>query len=156
MQPQLESFRDAGNPRVAHLVFDPLARRGAIINATLDDSVWGGTVFVDRILSSCDRRKIVIDWALETDVIPMEMSVCPYLRRQIQVLTATGRSGISEPSSRYDHLFVHREQFSIGGLTAAALLRPGSVTTTFQVENILVIGRLHSGADYTVRKAVHR
>lgn len=144
MNPDIKAFFDEATNTVSYVVSESATNHSAIIDSVLDYDFKSGrthTESADRIIAHVRKRRLTVDWILETHAHADHLSAAPYLKDQLG-----GRTGIgehikdvqqifekifhTEPSfrsdgSQFDHLFRGGEEFHIGGLRATAMHTPG-------------------------------
>jgi glyoxylase-like metal-dependent hydrolase (beta-lactamase superfamily II) len=157
----IQGFFDAATSTVSYIVADPQAAAAAVIDPVLDFDYKSGstaTRSADHLLDELARRKLRLEWILETHAHADHLSAARYLQQR-----AGGRTGIGEnirqvqatfrklynlergfrpDGSQFDHLFRDGESFRIGGIEARALLVPGHTPADMasQVEDAVFVG----------------
>lgn len=129
---------------VSHVIHDPAAKRGAVIDSVLDfDAVSGrtSTASADAIIAYARREGLTIDWHFETHAHADHLSAAPYIQRKLGGKLAIGReittvqtvfgkifnagTEFARDGSQFDRLFDDGDRFSIGDIGAIALHVPG-------------------------------
>jgi glyoxylase-like metal-dependent hydrolase (beta-lactamase superfamily II) len=173
-KPVIEGFFDEETFTASYVVEDPASKRCAIIDSVLDfDQSSGRTSHTqaDRIVAYIKRKKLIVDWILETHVHADHLSAAPYLEKQLG-----GKLGIGDhvttvqqtfagifnvgaefrrDGSQFDHLFKDNETFAIGGLQAKALHTPGHTPAcmTYVIGDAAFVGDTLFMPDYGTARA---
>jgi glyoxylase-like metal-dependent hydrolase (beta-lactamase superfamily II) len=93
MSPQVRAFFHEPTFTVSYLVWDPGARRAAVIDSTLDfDAKSGrtGTKSAQAILDAAEREAVKIEWILETHAHADHLSAAAFLKRATGAKTVIG------------------------------------------------------------------
>jgi len=144
MTPEVVGFFHKPTFSVSYLVFDPVARRGLIIDPILDYDHRSGhtsTCFADALLEDVRQRGITIDWLLETHIHADHLSAQAYLREKLGVPTAIGAaapqvqasfkaiynlgSEFTPDGSQFDRLLREGESLAVSGLEVEVMATPG-------------------------------
>ena len=142
--PEIKSFFDPDTFTVSHVVFDPVAKRAAIVDSVLDYCAASGrtnTRSADALIEFVRAAGLSVDWVLETHVHADHLSAAPYLKEKLggkigignhvsQVQDVFGEIFDAGPDfahdgSQFDHLFDDGERFAIGEIEAEAIWTPG-------------------------------
>jgi glyoxylase-like metal-dependent hydrolase (beta-lactamase superfamily II) len=112
--PKVRAFFHEPTFTVSYLVWDPAARRAAIIDSALDfDAKSGrtGTHSAEAILDAVREEGVTVDWLLETHAHADHLSAAPFLKR------ATGAPiVIGEHIKAVQQVF--KDVFNLGYVTA--------------------------------------
>ncbi len=159
--PYIKEFFDESTSTFSYIVYDKPHGTGAIIDPVLDYDYKSGTiqtVNADKLLEFVTKKKLTIEWILETHVHADHLSSAQYLK---QKLNSNAKVAISKhiillqktfqkifnldfntDGSDFDYLFEENEIFSIGSLSAQALFVPGHtpIDTAYKAENALFVG----------------
>ena len=139
-----QAFFDPKTWTVTYVVWDPSARRAAVIDPVLDydfKSGHTGTASADRVLASVAEHALQVDWILETHAHADHLSGARYLQQRVGGKIAIGENiravqstfkklfnlerSFLPDGSQFDHLFMDGETFMIGTVQATAMLVPG-------------------------------
>src|SRR4051812_48998451 len=128
---------------IAHLVVDPASGHAAIIDPVLDydeKSARVSTESADAMLTDIAKRKLTIDWILDTHPHADHFSALGYLKDKLGAPTATGEHVVDvqrlwrdiynivdfpTDGKQWDRLFADGDRFQIGGMTARVMFSPG-------------------------------
>jgi glyoxylase-like metal-dependent hydrolase (beta-lactamase superfamily II) len=172
--PLVEGVFDEETFTASYVVEDPASQHCAIIDSVLDfDQSSGRTSHVqaDRIVAYVEKKKLTVDWILETHVHADHLSAAPYLATKLG-----GKLGIGDhittvqqtfggifnvgaefrrDGSQFDHLFKDNETFAIGGLQAKAMHTPGHTPAclTYVVGDAAFVGDTLFMPDYGTARA---
>ena len=144
---------------IAYLVEDPATKCAAIIDPILDYDEKSGRVFyqsADALLDEIARRKLKIEWILDTHPHADHFSAAVYLKDKLGAPTAIGERIIEvqklwkdiynlpdfpTEGSQWDKLFSDGETFKVGTLDARVMLSPGHTlcSITYVVGNAAFI-----------------
>jgi glyoxylase-like metal-dependent hydrolase (beta-lactamase superfamily II) len=128
---------------IAYLVEDPATKAAAIVDPVLDYDERSGSVShqsADAMLDEIARRKLKVEWILDTHPHADHFSAAVYLKDKLGAPTAIGDK-IAEvqklwkniynlpefpaDGSQWDKLFADGETFKIGSLDARVMFSPG-------------------------------
>ncbi len=144
MKPIVQAFFDPATWTVSYVVYEADGGPCALIDSVLDYDPKSGrtaTASADKLIAFVRRRRLKVEWILETHAHADHLSAAPYLRQHLGGRIAIG-AGIRsvqgvfkkvfnlEPQfrldgSQFDHLFADNEAFSIGNLSGHAMHVPG-------------------------------
>lgn len=128
---------------IVYLVEDPATKAAAIIDPVLDYDEKSGRVShpsADALLEEIARRKLKVEWILDTHPHADHFSAAVYLKDKLGAPTAIGERivevqklwkdiynlpGFATDGSQWDKLFSEGETFKVGSLNARVLLSPG-------------------------------
>ena len=157
----INAFYDEPTNTVSYVVSDLQTGMAAVIDSVLNFDYASGTIGyenADAILAFLDQRELAVEWHIETHVHADHLSAAPYLQE-----AAGGKIGISKEitqvqhvfgkmfnagtqferdGSQFDHLFEDGESYTIGGLSARAMLTPGHTPAcmTHIIEDAAFVG----------------
>lgn len=142
--PAVRTFFDEPTFTASHLVFDPAAKRAAIVDSVLDFDQASGrtsTAGADAIIAHVRREGLGVDWILETHVHADHLSAAPYLKKQLGGKIGIGSNITAvqktfgaifnvEPEfrrdgSQFDALFDDGAAFRVGTINARVIHTPG-------------------------------
>lgn len=142
--PAIKTFFDEQTNTASYVVWDPGAKRAAIIDSVLDFDAAAGrieTTSADAIIAFLRAEGLAVDWLLETHAHADHLSAAPYLQKAIGGRLAIGRGIIrvqevfgkifnagtefERDGSEFDRLFDDGDRFEIGGIEATVLHVPG-------------------------------
>jgi glyoxylase-like metal-dependent hydrolase (beta-lactamase superfamily II) len=128
---------------IVYLIEDPATKAAAIVDPVLDYDEKSGRVShesADALLDEIARRKLKVEWILDTHPHADHFSAAVYLKDKLGAPTAIG-ARITEvqklwkqiynlpdfpaDGSQWDKLFAEGETFRIGSLDARVMLSPG-------------------------------
>ena len=142
-KPDVTGYYHAPTGSIAYLVADPATGKAAIIDPVLDydeKAARTSTVAADAILVDIDKRKLVVEWILDTHPHADHFSALGYLKDKLKAPTATGAKVIEAQKlwrdiynlpdfpadgAQWDRLFADGGSFSLGTLTGRVMLTPG-------------------------------
>jgi glyoxylase-like metal-dependent hydrolase (beta-lactamase superfamily II) len=93
MSPQVRAFFHEPTFTVSYLVWDPAAKRAAVIDSTLDFDVKSGrtgTNAAQAILDAAEHEALKIEWILETHAHADHLSAAAFLKRATGAKTVIG------------------------------------------------------------------
>jgi glyoxylase-like metal-dependent hydrolase (beta-lactamase superfamily II) len=142
-RPDVIGFYHDKTGSIAYLVIDPASSRAAIVDPVLDYDERSGrtaTTAADAMLVDIERRKLTIDWILDTHPHADHFSAAAYLKDRLGAPTAIGehiidvqklwRDIYNEPDfpvdgKQWDRLFADGDTFSIGAVPVRVMHSPG-------------------------------
>lgn len=128
---------------IVYLVVDPATQHAAIIDPVLDYDEKAGRVSTetaDALLKEIERRKLTVDWILDTHPHADHFSAASYLKDKIGAPIAIGakvvevqrlwRDIYNTPDlpidgSAWDRLFAAGDTLAVGSLQGSVMLSPG-------------------------------
>lgn len=128
---------------IVYLVVDPATQHAAIIDPVLDYDEKAGRVSTetaDALLKEIERRKLTVDWILDTHPHADHFSAASYLKDKIGAPIAIGakvvevqrlwRDIYNTPDlpidgSGWDRLFAAGDTLAVGSLQGSVMLSPG-------------------------------
>lgn len=143
VKPDVVGFYDERTSSVQYLVADLATKRCAIIDPVLDfDEKSGATATrsADAILAEMDRRRLSVDWILDTHPHADHLSAAGYLKDVTGAPTAIGEHvvevqrlwsklynlpSLQTDGRQWDRLFKNGETFSVGSIPGSTLFSPG-------------------------------
>lgn len=143
VKPDVVGFYDERTSSVQYLVADPATKRCAIIDPVLDfDEKSGATATrsADAILTEVGRRRLCVDWILDTHPHADHLSAAGYLKDVTGAPTAIGEHvvgvqrlwsklynlpSLQTDGRQWDRLFKNGETFSVGSIPGSILFSPG-------------------------------
>jgi glyoxylase-like metal-dependent hydrolase (beta-lactamase superfamily II) len=142
-KPDVTGYYHEASGSIAYLVVDPESDRGAIIDPVLDydeKAARTSTESADALLTDIGKRRLTIDWILDTHPHADHLTAMPYLKDKLGARTAIGAKivGVQKlwrdiynlpdfptDGKQWDRLFADNETFTIGKLTARVIDSPG-------------------------------
>jgi glyoxylase-like metal-dependent hydrolase (beta-lactamase superfamily II) len=161
MKPNIEAFFDPATSTVSYVIYDEPGGSCAIIDPVLDyDSKSGRTRMgsADRIIAFIRERRLKTEWILETHAHADHLTSADYLKNRLGGRTAIGKEilevqktfkkifnlgpDFTPDGGHFDHLFADGETFSIGRMTAKAILTPGHTPAdlSYQIHDAIFVG----------------
>jgi glyoxylase-like metal-dependent hydrolase (beta-lactamase superfamily II) len=143
VSPDVTAFFDEATFTVTYLVADRVAGRCAIVDSVLDFDPKAGrtsTGSADQLIDEVRRRRLTVDWILETHVHADHLTAAPYLKKALggrigigarvrEVQATFGRiynlPDLATDGSQFDRLFEDGEEFRVGRVAARVLHAPG-------------------------------
>ena len=142
--PQVKSFFDEPTFTASYVVYDPIAKVGAVIDSVLDFDQAAGrtsTGSADKIVAFVREHGLTIAWLLETHAHADHLSAAPYLQEKLGGQLAIGADIVTvqkvfgeifnegtrfaRDGSQFDRLFADGDTLMIGGIPLLALHVPG-------------------------------
>ncbi|MDH4571019.1 MBL fold metallo-hydrolase [Salinicola acroporae] len=142
-RPDVAGFFDPRTFSIQYVVSDPLTSHCAIIDPVLDyDEKSGATTTfqADELLAYVERKRLKVDWVLDTHPHADHFSAARYLHEKTGAPTAIGQPVIrvqalwkaiynwpdlKDDGSQWDHLFDDGDTFKLGELDCRVMLSPG-------------------------------
>ena len=143
-KPDVEIIFDEATFTASYVVSDGATGRAAIIDAVLDYDAAAGrttTLNAERIIEYVEKKKLNVDWILETHVHADHLSAGDYLKQRTGGRTAIGdkvgvvqktfgeifnaEKNFATDGRQFDHLFADGETFSLGEIDARVMHVPG-------------------------------
>jgi glyoxylase-like metal-dependent hydrolase (beta-lactamase superfamily II) len=143
LKPDVTGYYHEPTGSIAYLVVDPGTNRAAVIDPVLDYDekvARTSTDSIDAILADIDRRKLTIDWILDTHPHADHLTAMPYLKDRLGAPTAIGAKIVDvqklwrdiynvpdfpTDGKQWDRLFADGDAFAIGNLAARVMHSPG-------------------------------
>lgn len=144
VKPEVTAFFDPPTNTVSYVVKDPTTNACAIIDSVMDIDYAAGRISyesADKIVSFVKEHGLAVEWLIETHAHADHLSAAPYIQGKVG-----GKLGIGEnitivqnvfgkifnegtefqrDGSQFDRLFKDGDTYSIGTMTAFAMLTPG-------------------------------
>lgn len=166
--PQVRAFFDEPTFTVSYLVWDPVTRRGAVIDSVLDfDPKSGrtGTHSAEAILKAAEREGVTIDWLLETHAHADHISGAPFLKKATAAPIVIGEhikavqrvfkdvfnlSYVTADGRPFDRLVADGEALPLGELKISVLHTPGHTPAcvSYLIGDALFVGDTVFMPDY--------
>jgi glyoxylase-like metal-dependent hydrolase (beta-lactamase superfamily II) len=143
-KPEVFAFFDKDTATFSYVVKDPASEACAIVDSVMDlHYPSGGINFkgADAIIDFVNKRKLKVEWHIETHVHADHLSAAPYLQEKLGGKIGIGDkitvvqevfgkifnagTAFAHDGSQFDHLFKDGEPYKIGKLDAVALHTPG-------------------------------
>lgn len=142
-KPDVTGYYDEPTGSIAYLVADPASGHAAIIDPVLDydeKAARLSTESADAILADIAKRKLTIDWILDTHPHADHLSAAGYLKDKLGAPTAIGEHIVEVQrlwrdiynikdfpidGRQWDRLFAGGDSFKIGSLDARVMFSPG-------------------------------
>ena len=144
MKPEVKTFFDEATFTATHVVWDPAAKKAAIIDSVKDYDPKSGrtsTESADAVIDFIQALDLTVEWILETHVHADHLTAAPYLKEKLGGQIAIGaeiekvqgvfkkvfnaEEAFATDGRQFDHLFADGETFGIGGLAARVMHTPG-------------------------------
>ncbi len=144
VKPKVRGFFDEATNTVSYVVQDPSSNACAIIDSVMDIDYAAGRISyqsADEIIKYVQDNGLKVEWLIETHAHADHLSAAPYIQGKVG-----GKLGIGEnirivqdvfgkifnegtefqrDGSQFDRLFKDGETYTIGNMTAFAMLTPG-------------------------------
>jgi glyoxylase-like metal-dependent hydrolase (beta-lactamase superfamily II) len=144
VKPKVKGFFDEATNTVSYVVQDPLSNACAIIDSVMDIDYAAGRISyqsADEIIKYVQDNGLKVEWLIETHAHADHLSAAPYIQGKLG-----GKLGIGEnirivqdvfgkifnegtefqrDGSQFDRLFKDGDTYTIGSMTAFAMLTPG-------------------------------
>jgi glyoxylase-like metal-dependent hydrolase (beta-lactamase superfamily II) len=161
LNPIVHGIFDAATWTVTYVVYENEGSACAIIDSVLDYDPKSGrtsTESADKVIAFVQKKKLTVQWILETHAHADHLTAAPYLKAQLGGQTAIGdhitavqhvfkgvfnlEASFQEDGTQFDHLLKVDEVFAIGNLTAKAMYVPGHTPAcvAYQVGNAVFVG----------------
>lgn len=174
MTATVESFFDPSTFSYSYVVSDPESRKAAIIDSVFDYEPASGhtsTDSADLILDYLERKRLSVEWILETHVHADHLSAAQYLKTKVGGQTAIGNQincvqrmfgkifnaepEFATDGSQFDRLFADGDRFTIGSLSVQVMHTPGHTPAcvTYVLDNMAFVGDTLFMPDYGTARA---
>ncbi len=144
VKPEVTAFFDEPTNTISYVVKDPGSNACAIIDSVMDIDYAAGRITydsADKIIDYVVKNGLKVEWLIETHAHADHLSAAPYIQGKVG-----GKLGIGEnikivqevfgkifnegtefqrDGSQFDRLFKDGDTYTIGGMTAFAMLTPG-------------------------------
>lgn len=144
VKPKVKGFFDEATNTVSYVVQDPSSNACAIIDSVMDIDYAAGRISyqsADEIITYVQDNGLKVEWLIETHAHADHLSAAPYIQGKLG-----GKLGIGEnirivqdvfgkifnegtefqrDGSQFDRLFKDGDTYTIGNMTAFAMLTPG-------------------------------
>lgn len=144
LKPKVKGFFDDRTNTVSYVVQDPSSKACAIIDSVMDIDYAAGRISydsADEIIRYVEENGLKVEWLIETHAHADHLSAAPYIQGKLG-----GKLGIGEnirivqevfgkifnegtefqrDGSQFDRLFKDGDTYTIGNMTAFAMLTPG-------------------------------
>lgn len=142
-KPDVAGYYHEPTGAIAYLVADPATSHAAIIDPVLDydeKAARVSTESADAMLADIARRKLTIDWILDTHPHADHLSALGYLKDKLKAPTAIGEhivevqklwrgiyniADFPADGKQWDRLFAGGDTFQIGSMAAKVMFSPG-------------------------------
>jgi glyoxylase-like metal-dependent hydrolase (beta-lactamase superfamily II) len=142
-KPDVTAYYHEPTGSITYLVADPATGHAAIVDPVLDydeKAARVSTASADAVLADIARRKLAIDWILDTHPHADHLSALGYLKDKLGAPTATGEHVVDvqrlwrdiynikdfpTDGKQWDRLFAGGDTFRIGSLDARVMFSPG-------------------------------
>lgn len=144
VHPEVECFFDPQTNTISYVVVDPSTHACAVIDSVMDLNYAAGRItfeHADEIIAYIEKRKLKLEWLIETHVHADHLSAAPYIQSklggkigigdQITVVQDTFGKVFNEGTefqrdgSQFDRLFQDGDTYQIGELNAFTMHTPG-------------------------------
>ncbi|MEO1199122.1 MAG: MBL fold metallo-hydrolase [Pseudomonadota bacterium] len=160
LEAQIEAFFDEPTNTVSYLVWDPEAKRAAVVDPVLDFDLPSGQVSlesVEAMLARAASLGLTIDWTLETHAHADHLSGSPFIKAKTGAKIGIGEhikdvqqifrpvfndTTLKTDGSDFDQLFVDGETFEIGNLIVEVMHTPGHTPAciTYRIGSAAFVG----------------
>lgn len=165
---QVRAFFHEPTFTVSYLVWDPAARRGAIIDSVLDfDAKSGrtGTASAQAILDAAREEGVAVDWILETHAHADHISAAPFLKQATGAAIVIGEhikdvqkvfrrvfnlDDVIPDGRSFDRLVSDGERLPLGALEIEVLHTPGHTPAcaSYRIGDAMFVGDTMFMPDY--------
>ncbi|MEQ1709560.1 MAG: MBL fold metallo-hydrolase [Terricaulis sp.] len=165
---QVRAFFHEPTFTVSYLVWDPAARRGAIIDSVLDfDAKSGrtGTASAQAILDAAREEGVAVDWILETHAHADHLSAAPFLKQATGAAIVIGEhikdvqkvfrqvfnlDDVIPDGRSFDRLVSDGERLPLGALEIEVLHTPGHTPAcaSYRIGDAMFVGDTMFMPDY--------
>ena len=144
VKPDVSAHFDEATNTISYIVKDPASNHCAIIDSVMDIDYAAGRItydHADALIAEVERRKLTLDWIIETHVHADHLSAAPYIQQKLG-----GRIGVGDKilvvqdpfgkvfnegtefqrdGSQFDALFKDGDTYMVGGMQGFAMYTPG-------------------------------
>lgn len=144
MRPNVNAFFNEPTFALTYVVAEPEGGHCAVIDSVLDYDAKSGrtsTGSADDVIDFVRKRKLRLDWIVESHAHADHLSAAPYLKQELGGHIAIGAritevqaifkgvfnvdDDFATDGSQFDHLFGDGEHFKIGAMEAEVMHTPG-------------------------------
>jgi glyoxylase-like metal-dependent hydrolase (beta-lactamase superfamily II) len=171
--PEIRAFFHEPTFTVSYLVWDPVTRRGAIIDSALDfDPKSGrtGTVSAQAILDAAREADVSVEWLLETHAHADHISAAPFLKQATGAPIVIGEhiksvqavfkdvfnlSYVTADGRPFDKLVADGEELPLGEFSIKVMHTPGHTPAcvSYLIGDALFVGDTMFMPDYGTARA---
>lgn len=172
-KPEIRAFFHEPTNTVSYLVWDPQARKGAVIDPVLDFDNKSGKLWdeaVNEVLQAAKDEGVSIDLVLETHAHADHLTGAPTIKARtgakvgigehiadVQTIfrPVFGADDVSGSGAEFDRLFKDGEKFNIGGLEVEVLHTPGHTPAcvSYRIGDAVFVGDTLFMPDYGTARA---
>lgn len=143
-KPEVKGFFDEATNTVSYVVKDPDSKSCAIYDSVMDIDYAAGRIAyesADEIISYILENGLKVEWLIETHAHADHLSAAPYIQGKLGGKIGIGANikvvqevfgkifnegtEFQRDGSQFDRLFNDGDTYTIGGITAFAMLTPG-------------------------------
>lgn len=144
VKPEVTAFFDEATNTVSYVVKDPKSNACAIFDSVMDIDYAAGRISyqsADKIIGYVRDHKLKVEWLIETHAHADHLSAAPYIQEKVGGKLGIGSNikivqdvfgkifnegtEFQRDGSQFDRLFEDGDTYTIGGMTAFAMLTPG-------------------------------
>jgi len=144
IRPEVTAFFDEATNTVSYVVKDLASDACAIFDSVMDIDYAAGRISygsADKIISFVRDHHLKLEWLIETHAHADHLSAAPYIQAQLGGKLGIGANirivqevfgkifnegtEFQRDGSQFDRLFEDGDTYTIGGMTAFAMLTPG-------------------------------
>ncbi len=171
--PKVRAFFHEPTFTVSYLVWDPAAKRAAIIDSALDFDPKSGrtsTHAAQKILDAVKQEAVVVDWLLETHAHADHLSAAPFLKQATGAPIVIGEhikavqnvfkqvfnlAHVSADGRPFDRLVADRDRLPLGEIEIEVLHTPGHTPAcvSYLIGEAVFIGDTMFMPDYGTARA---
>lgn len=144
VKPDVSAHFDEATNTISYIVKDPASNHCAIIDSVMDIDYAAGRItydHADALIAEVERRKLTLDWIIETHVHADHLSAAPYIQQKLggrigvgdKILVVQDTFGkvfnegteFQRDGSQFDALFKDGDTYMVGGMQGFAMYTPG-------------------------------
>lgn len=144
IKPEVTAFFDEATNTVSYVVKDPKSDACAIYDSVMDIDYAAGRISyqsADKIIRFVQDHNLKVEWLIETHAHADHLSGAPYIQGKLGGKLGIGANikivqdvfgkifnegtDFQRDGSQFDRLFEDGDTYTIGGMTAFAMLTPG-------------------------------
>jgi len=147
--PLVETFFDEETFTASHVVYDPVAKRAAIVDSVLDFDQPSGrtsTANADAVIAFVEKVGLTVDYLLETHAHADHLSAAPYLQEKLGGKLVIG-SDILTVQNVFGKIFNEGTEFARDGSQFDILLQDGDTLMIGEIPLIALHVPGHTPAD---------